>query len=188
MRKIRAETPSPSMIVAIVALIFAVTGTAVAGVAAVSVLNKKEKKQTRNIARNEIKKAAPRLSVANATNAQNAANADKLGGQSASSYAPATTLRTATVAGNGTVDAAHSDGVNQGNVTRATAGLYCFNGLSPAPRSVVASIIAQGGASDIQTQVRLYPTTGLCAGSQIDVATIDDANNLVDRAFSVFIH
>lgn len=66
--------PSPAMVVSIMALVFAVAGTAVAGVASISVLNKKEKKQTRNIAKDEIKKAAPGLSVANATNAQNASN------------------------------------------------------------------------------------------------------------------
>ena len=60
---------SPAMVVAIVALVFAVVGTAVAGVATVSVLSKKEKKQTRNIAKDEIKKAAPGLAVASAKNA-----------------------------------------------------------------------------------------------------------------------
>jgi hypothetical protein len=60
------------MVVSIIALVFALAGSAVAGVATVSVLSKKEKKQTTNIARNEINKAAPGLSVANATNAQSA--------------------------------------------------------------------------------------------------------------------
>ena len=73
--------PSPAMLVAIVALVFALVGTSVAGVATISVLSKKEKKQTRNIARNEIKKAAPGLSVARA------ANADALEGKPASAFA-----------------------------------------------------------------------------------------------------
>lgn len=74
------KRPSPSMAVAIVALVFAVAGTAVASVATISVLNKKEKQQTRNIARNEISNAAPGLSVAKA------GNADKLGGQGIASF------------------------------------------------------------------------------------------------------
>ncbi|MGZ5342898.1 MAG: hypothetical protein ACXWEK_07675 [Solirubrobacterales bacterium] len=81
------------------ALIVALAGTAIAGpLATTSVLNKKEKKQTRNIARNEIKAAAPNLSVrsatnatsatsatsaTNATNATNAANADQVDGHDA---------------------------------------------------------------------------------------------------------
>lgn len=71
------KRPSPSMVVAIIALVFAVAGTAVASVATISVLTKKEKKQTRNIAQQEITKAAPGLSVA---------NADKLSGQGIASF------------------------------------------------------------------------------------------------------
>lgn len=79
-RRIRNKRPSPATAISIVALVFAVAGTAVAGVATVSVLTKKEKKQTRSIAKDEIQKAAPGLSVANAVSAQNAASADALGG------------------------------------------------------------------------------------------------------------
>jgi hypothetical protein len=60
--------PSASMIVAGVALVAALAGTAIAAPQAVeSILNKKEKKQTRNIAKQEITKAAPGLSVKNAS-------------------------------------------------------------------------------------------------------------------------
>lgn len=86
---IKPKAPSPAMAVAIVALVFAVVGSAIAGVAAVSVLSKKEKKQTRNIAKDEIRKAAPALSVANAANAQNATNAAQLGGFPPSAFANA---------------------------------------------------------------------------------------------------
>jgi hypothetical protein len=177
MRKIRVDTPSPAMVVAIVTLIFAVTGTAVAGVATISVLSHKDKKTVKKIADKEIGKKAKTLTVA---------NANKLGGQPASSYAPATTLRTALVAANGTVDAAHSDGVSQGNVTQPVGGVYCFNGLSPAPRSVVASVA--GGQATVQTQTQYDPTSGVCAGSQFDVATVTDSNALFPEAFTVFIH
>ncbi len=187
MRVFKGRRPSPSMIVASTALIIALAGTAMAAPTAIkSVLDKGEKKQVKKIAKKEIRKAAPGLSVANATNAQNATNADKLGGQPGSFYAPATTLRTALVAANGTVDAAHSDGVNQANVTQPVGGVYCFNGLSPAPRSVVASVA--GGQATVQTQTQYAPTAGVCAGSQFDVATVTDANALFPEAFTVFIH
>jgi hypothetical protein len=85
MGRIREKRPSPAMVVAIVSLVFAVGGTAVAGVATISVLSKKEKKQTRNIAKDEIKKAAPSLQVARA---QNAGNADTLGGVGPGGFLP----------------------------------------------------------------------------------------------------
>jgi hypothetical protein len=182
----REKRPSAPMVLSIIAVVFSLAGTGAASVATISALSKKEKKQTRNIAKNEIGKAAPGLSVANALNAQNAANADKLGGQPASSYAPATTLRTAFVAGNGTVDPAHSDGVSSANVTQPVAGLYCFNGLSPAPRTVVASVA--GGQATVQTQIQIAPSAGQCAGSQFDVGLLTDGNALFAEPFTVFIH
>ena len=179
MGRVRQKMPSPAMVIAIIALVFAVAGTAVGSVATISALSKKEKKQTRKIADKEIAKQAPSLSVAKA------GDADKLGGQPASAYALANTLRTALINANGTVDASHSDGVSGGNVTSPAAGIYCFNGLSPAPRSVVASIA--GGTAGIQTQVAYNPA-GLCTGSQFSVGTFNDGNTAVADAFTVFIH
>jgi hypothetical protein len=181
MRVFKGRRPSPSTIVASTALIIALAGTAIAAPTAIkSVLDKKEKKQVKNIADKRITKRAPGLSVAKAT------NADNLGGQPASSYAPATTLRTALVLANGTVDAAHSDGVSQANVTQPVGGVYCFNGLSPAPRTAVAS--HAGGTANISVQIQIAPTGGVCAGSQFDVATLTAANNLDPEPFTVFIH
>jgi hypothetical protein len=60
--------PSAAMLVAGVALVLALAGTAIAAPQAIeSVLNKKEKKQSRNIADQEIDKKAPGLSVKNAS-------------------------------------------------------------------------------------------------------------------------
>jgi hypothetical protein len=77
------------MIVAATALIVALAGTAMAAPTAIkSILNKQEKKQVKNIAKNQVNKLAPGLSVANAKNADaakcsdTAANADAVGGQS----------------------------------------------------------------------------------------------------------
>jgi hypothetical protein len=65
--------PSPAMVVAIVALIAALGGTAIAG----GVINKKKAK---NIANNVVTQRAPGLSVASAKSADNAKNSDALGG------------------------------------------------------------------------------------------------------------
>jgi hypothetical protein len=66
---------SPSMVVAIAALVCSLTGMGVASVATISVLSKKEKKQTRKIADREVRRLAPRLSVAAAGRADTAGTA-----------------------------------------------------------------------------------------------------------------
>jgi hypothetical protein len=75
--------PSPAMVVALLALVLAVAGTATAA------LTGKDKKKVRNVADQEIAKKAGGLSVANAanaTNAANAGNASTLGGIAAGSF------------------------------------------------------------------------------------------------------
>ena len=57
-RRFSDKRPSPATAISIVALVFAVAGTAVAGVATVSVLSKKEKRQARNIAKAEVRSSA----------------------------------------------------------------------------------------------------------------------------------
>jgi hypothetical protein len=76
------------MIVASVALLIALAGTAMAAPTAIkSILNKQEKKQTKNIAKNQVNNLAPGLSVKHANTAgsadtaKKADNADALGGQ-----------------------------------------------------------------------------------------------------------
>jgi hypothetical protein len=73
MQKLSKFRPSPAMIVAMIALILALGGSAYA-------LSKKDKKQVRNIADSEITKKAPGLSVAKA------GDSDKLGGIAAAGF------------------------------------------------------------------------------------------------------
>jgi hypothetical protein len=66
-RRIRASRPSPAIVIAVVALVAALAGTALAGPdATTSAINKKKVKK---IARKQINKLAPGLSVANAETA-----------------------------------------------------------------------------------------------------------------------
>jgi hypothetical protein len=78
MKRIFRKHPSPAMVVAIVALIVALTGTAVG---AVFITKKQAKKIAKNQANNEISKRAPGLAVASANTAN---NADRLDGLDAS--------------------------------------------------------------------------------------------------------
>lgn len=74
---LKRRRPAPGTVLGLIALIVALAGTAVAGpLATTSVLNKKDKKQIRKIARAEIAKAAPGLTVGNAANATNAGTVD----------------------------------------------------------------------------------------------------------------
>jgi hypothetical protein len=87
------------MIVAGVALIIALAGTAMAAPTAIkSILNKKEKKQVKNISKNQVNALAPGLSVKHAgtagsadaaKRADTAANADAVGGQPLANIATA---------------------------------------------------------------------------------------------------
>ncbi|HEY7256569.1 MAG TPA: hypothetical protein VH476_07780 [Solirubrobacterales bacterium] len=80
MKSIRAKRPSPAMVVASIALVVAVTGTAVA---TTSKLAGPEVRQVVRIANKRITKRAPNLSVAHARTADNAVS---LAGAAASSY------------------------------------------------------------------------------------------------------
>jgi hypothetical protein len=78
MTKSKGRRPSPAMIVALVALVVALAGTAMAAPTAIkSILNKKEKKQANNIAKNQINALAPGLSVKHANTAGSADTAKR---------------------------------------------------------------------------------------------------------------
>jgi hypothetical protein len=70
--------PSPAMIVALIALVGAVGGSAMAGGGAVT--KKQAKKIARSQANGVVRQLAPGLSVGSARSASNAGNADKLDG------------------------------------------------------------------------------------------------------------
>ena len=74
---VRGLRPNPALIVAVVAVILAIGGTATAA------LNGKDKRRVRSIADQEIAKQATGLTVANSAKA---ANADKLGGSPPSDF------------------------------------------------------------------------------------------------------
>lgn len=83
MRKMKGRRPSPALLVAVVALIAALAGTAVGGVAVTS-LNRSERKQVKKIAKKQgkkqakkqIKKREPSLNVKSARSAGWASTAD----------------------------------------------------------------------------------------------------------------
>jgi len=107
MRSFRLSGPSPAMVVACVALSFALAGSAVAGTDALdravtkSKVKQIAKKQGKKQAKKQLRKNVSGSHVNLADNATNANNATNLGGQPPSAYALATSEPYHTVGGPG---------------------------------------------------------------------------------------
>jgi hypothetical protein len=125
MRLSAGSRPSPAMIVAVVALSFALAGSAVAGTDALDkAINKsKVKKISKKQANKQINKKAPGLSVANAVNAENAVNATNAEtanfANAPFAYAHVTEART--------VDASRSRGLSTSNILISATGIICWD-------------------------------------------------------------
>jgi len=157
--------PSPAMVVAIVALIAALGGTAIAG----GVLTKKKVNKI-------ITNRAPGLSVASAKNADNANVA-----QSPVAWAH--------IAANGDIIASSSN-ISQANEDNPYAdGEYCFKGLGFAFKSLQATIDAAGATTNIHSQAQVaIPDTNDCklasgfSGTQASVGTNDGTSSIFNAA------
>ena len=155
--------PSPAMVIAVVALIAALGGTAIAG----GFITKKKAKK---VADNQITKRAPGLSVASAKTADSANNAN----------APFAYAR---FNANGTVSTGTANR-NLPDASNPSAGIYCLD-LSFTPVHVQATGQAQGGGDDI-AMVEMAPNslTPCPAGTEIqyrnyDVSTGAQQNDVV---------
>jgi hypothetical protein len=86
MKLSKASRPSPALVLAALALVFAMVGTAIAGPDAIS--SKVTTKKVKKIAKKQANKVLDqRESSLNVNSADSAANADNLGGQPPSAYA-----------------------------------------------------------------------------------------------------
>jgi hypothetical protein len=176
MTRRRRARPSPAIIVAVVALVAALAGTAVAAnpTATSSAINKKKVKK---IATKQINKAAPSLSVDNAA---------KLGGDPASAFLKEDGVRYARIESDGTIGA-QVKGISQANVTQDGPGDYCFNGLNPAPKGVTATL-DRGAGFNSQIYARIGdPAAGHCAGSQLAVETYNSTTTSTNQPFYIVI-
>jgi hypothetical protein len=158
MSRLFRKRPSPALAVAVAAMVVAVAGVAVAGpIAHQSVSKAKVKNIARNIAGQEIAKSA--LSK--------------------------TAVRTATIAADGTLIS--GQGITQANVSRASTGQYCINGLSPGVKNATVSL----DYSQTPFKAQIYETVGgggNCAGKQLWVSTYDSANAFADARIHVAVY
>ena len=181
-----SKRPSPAMVVAMVALCFAVVGTAVAQ----DPVAKITKSKVKSIAKKQINKAAAGLTVAKANEATNATNANTAA--SATTAGTASTVAYAMVNADGTLtDPSRTKNLTSANVSKSpTAGIYCFSNLTFAAKNAVATADNSGVPATVAT-VRVSTPTGSTlaqcpAGATVRVATFDVATaDLTDRPFSV---
>ena len=117
MRQSKASRPSPVFILAVLALVAAFAGTAIAGPDAIS--NKVTKSKVKTIAKKQINKAAPGLSVAEAKKAENAEARTRRRPGERLPEEHGGAVREDRL--HGTIDAALSKGVTQANVSQPTA-------------------------------------------------------------------
>ena len=165
---------SPALVVAVLALVAAVAGTAVAGPNAVSSAITKSK--VKKIANKQIKKAAPGLSVDNAA---------KLGGEPAAAYLKDSAVRYASINADGTIQG-QAKGITQANVTKDGAGFFCIDGLNPAPQAVTATLRTDALAGAF-LYAGLKSGGGVCAGKQIIVQTQNNALTNTDNPFNIAV-
>jgi uncharacterized cupredoxin-like copper-binding protein len=175
--------PSPAILVAVLALVAALAGTAVAGPdASTSAITKKKVKK---IATKQIHKLAPGLSVAHADTADNANN---LGGQPPNAFLQDSGVRFAEVNADGTLG--ETKGISGANVTHPDEGAYCITGLDPAPTGVQVTL-RFGNTINTSYFAEITPTPptppSSCGGLQVGIATRNPMGNPTAVPFNVVV-
>jgi hypothetical protein len=166
----------PALVIAAIALLVALTGFATAGPDATTA--SVTPAQARAIAKAEVMRLAPTLSVKSARTATTALTAN-----SPALYAQVTAAGIVT---------ASSRGIVQANVSHPEPGIYCFSGLPQAPKGglVVVDSNANGGGSGPDLAQVGITTLRRCpggSGGQAHVATFarDEGGPFLDDPFFV---
>ena len=212
LKRSRARRPSAAMIVAVIALISALGGSAVADdaveFAKTKVLNGKNIKK-KSIAGNKLRnntvtgtqvnesklgkvpsatKSDSATSASSATNAANATKADSATtATTAGTAGSAPPLAYAKVSLTGTVAAATAQGIASANVSRPGAGIYCFD-LPFTPKTVLVTP-QNDNVSDDVVSAELGVATGCPAGTEVSVQNFDiSASALEDDDFFIWLN
>lgn len=176
----KLRLPSPALVLASIALVFALAGAAIAGplVASKAITRSTVKSISKKQAKAQIAALAPGLSVANAQSAQTAVSAN-----------PAAFAH---VAADGTVNAANSKGVTQANLINVgpILGYYCFGNLPFVPRGGTATVDWNGaGSFDAIALIGLGDNAQCPTGTQLFVDTRNiDQTGSIPAGFFLTIH
>ena len=74
------------------------------------------------------------------------------------------------------------------SVTHPSTGVYCINGLTPAPKTAVPQL-AFGSLFGAQIFAKVNPVPGqVCEGLQIGVGTYDSGATSTNQNFMMIIH
>jgi hypothetical protein len=170
MRRIKARV-SPAMVVAILALVAAVTGVAFAGGKGKPITKKKANAIATRVADQRIAAAAPNLTVKSAGSAESAGTAGSAGSLRMFGH----------VSDTGALD--NASGI--GFATFAT-NVYCLGGLAASPRG--GEVTADGNEAGIYDfpQLGLGTTSGCPAGTQVYVLiTNNNTGTFTDSGFFI---
>lgn len=194
MKTSTSRRPSPAVVISVLALICAMAGTALAGS---DTFSKLTKSKVKSIARTQIAKAAPKLSVAKATTADKATSADNAttatNAASADRAVSANTIAYGMFTESG--DLAEDDrgkNLTTANVTHPAAGVYCFGSLGFTPKSVMVAADNGFGFEDTLVSARIATPPGgtlnPCPGTEpVRIKTWDVSSAaLADRAFLIW--
>jgi hypothetical protein len=194
----RLVRQSPAMIVAMLALFVALTGTAVATTSALitgaqiknsSITGADVKNRSlRPIDfRGSVRGPRGLRGLPGAPGAPGAQGAKGDKGDKGDTGEAGSAVAYAYVAADGTVNLARSKNITQANVTRASAGFYCFNGLSFTPHSIsVTPDSLTSSAGDLEDAYGGLDELPGCPGSeQANVVVFSDAGAFKDWAFYI---
>jgi hypothetical protein len=183
--------PSPSMVIALAALVLAASGSAVAASIITSAQIKNGTIQLKDISSNARKALKGQIGPAGATGAPGATGAV---GATGPAGAQGTAVGFATVSSTGTVSSALN--VATANVTKpaSSTGFYCFTGLSFTPRNAQVTLVEPfpvGETLGIAPRVFIgTPNAGFgCPSDTQALVTIrKDAGGVEDHAFSILFN
>lgn len=186
MHKVRK--PSPSMVVSLIALFVALSGSAVAATLVTSRQIKNGTIQLKDIS------ASARKALRGKTGPKGDTGATGLTGATGASGAAGTAVGYATVAGDGSVSLALN--VATANVTKpaSSTGFYCFSGLAFTPHNAQVTLgepFPSGETLGLAPRVKVgTPDAGFgCpAGTQALVTIRKDAGGLEDHPFSILFN
>ena len=154
------QRPSPAMVIAVVALLAALGGTAVGA----TVLSKKTVKKISNTQANKVFDQRK----------------GELAGPPGASGINGSAAAFALIQGNGSVDDAQSFNVTDANVTNPSIGVYCIGGLPFQPKSAVATPQATSALDTRDRIAAVLVSTapaipfGCAAGDLVRVQIIDN--------------
>jgi hypothetical protein len=197
LKHMRPGRPSAAMIVAVVAMFIALGSTGIASptVQTAASLGKNVKKALKlgKSANKRSRRALTTARNANTTATQALAKAGQKGpkGDKGDTGARGEAVAYANVLGDGTLDSEQIKNISAGNVTRTSAGVYCFSPLSFNPKSVIVSGDNAFGVNDTLATVRRVSSgsvlTGCASTDIVRVTTIRTSDNtLQDRRFYIW--